>query len=77
MPLFSLHTQLQLCNITEGKEQALSQLDCKAKPFVRAEVYGGRCQYLPKASPASGDFKLVAFEHLSWDKGGFEDRQPK
>lgn len=34
MHLFSLHTQPQLCNITEGKEQALSQLDCRAKPFL-------------------------------------------
>lgn len=79
MHLFSLHTQLQLCNITEGKEQALSQLDCRAKAFFFCtEVYSGRCQYLPKALLVSGeDFKLVAFEYLSWDKGGPKDRQAK
>lgn len=72
MHLFSLCTQLQLCNITEGKQQALSQLDCRAKAFFffLTEVYGGRCQYLPKALLISGgDFKLVAFEYLSWDEG--------
>lgn len=37
MHLFSLHTQPQLCNITEGKEQALSQLDCRAKLFFFIE----------------------------------------
>lgn len=30
-----------------------------------------------QASPKSGDFKLVAFEYLSWDEESLEDTQLK
>lgn len=34
MHLLSFHTQLQLCNIRKGKEQALSQLGCREKKNI-------------------------------------------
>lgn len=77
MHLLSFHTQLQLCNIRKGKEQALSQLGCREKKIF-SEVFGGRCQYLPRASPVSGgDFRLEGFEYLNWEEEGLEDTQPK
>lgn len=72
MHLFSLRTQLLLCNTTERNQGAVSQLNCRDRAFFfffHTEVNDVWCQYLPIAFPVSGgDFQVAALQYLGPDK---------
>lgn len=80
MYLLSFHTQLQLCNITKGKEQALSQLGCKEKTFfflLYRSFWWEMSIFAQGFTCIRRRFQAGGFEYLSWDKEGLEDTQPK
>lgn len=77
MHLLSFHTQLQLCNPTKGKEQALSQLDCREKPFFVQTFLVGDVNIYPGLHLYQEEISGWWFWIVKLGKEGLEDTQPK